>query len=232
MSEAAGGRELVDWIKCLEKARPLPCGVDLERVERSMAVAAEALSELQRTGVRPRGRRTAAGELARLDKDRRLLDRVSGASALVRRIEELLRRLHDQVPAREELVPAHGGFRHKQMVGDERSLAVIDWDGLCLADPALDAATFLGRLRRDAASRPGRFPEMERLADTFRREFLARCPWVSARHLDLYESVALTEGALRSFRRAARSEKMLQRIEGLVAAAEQALERTTGSSPA
>ncbi len=227
LSEAAGPRHLIDWIKCLENREPLPAGVDLARVERCMAVAAETLEELQRSPLRPRERRDFAGELACLEKERRVLrgppQRLH--PELVRAAEALLDRLGGLAPSRQDLLPAHGGFRHKQTVGDETSLTVIDWDGLCVADPALDAATFLTRLRQEPLREPGGAPEMERLAERFRREFLSRRPEVPPSRLALYEGLVLTEGLLRSFRRATRDEEMPRRIRSLAAAAGEALDR-------
>jgi aminoglycoside phosphotransferase (APT) family kinase protein len=227
LGEAAGPHHLIDWIKGLENDGALPPDVDFARAERCMAVAADALAELQRSGLRPEGRRSFAGELGRLEKERRVLRGPSCRQhpELVRAAEELVQRLEALAPLHEELLPAHGGFRHKQTVGDEDSLTVIDWDGLCLADPALDAATFLLRLRQEPLREPGSAPEMERLAETFRREFLARRPEVPPDRLALYEALVLTEGMLRSFRRATRDEEMPGRIRNLAAAAREALDR-------
>ena len=227
MGEAPGRPDLIDWIKGLENHRTLPPEVGFERVLRCMAVAAEALAELQASGIQPHSVLGYRQQLARMDKGRLLLrgELAERHPELTRQAEELLRRLEARMPAREELVPAHGGFRHKQMVGDEHSLAVIDWDGLCRADPALDAATFLLRLRQEPLREPGSAPEMERLADTFRREFLARVPRVSPAHLALYEGLALTQGTLRSFRRAAKDDGMERTIGNLATAAAQALDR-------
>lgn len=42
----------------------------------------------------------------------------------------------------------HGGFKPAQLVaGGEDELAVVDWDGACVADPALDLGYFLAYLR-------------------------------------------------------------------------------------
>jgi hypothetical protein len=224
MSEAAGPGHLIEWIKCLEKHRPLPAGVDLARVERCVVVAAESLAELQRSGIRPSRARTFRSALAALERDLDALRAKLPRNELVRSAEELLARLEALAPSEEELLPAHGGFRHKQTVGDEGSLTVIDWDGLCRGDSALDPATFLARLRQEPVRDPGNAPEMARLAETFRREFLARRPAVSPGRLALYEAVVLTERLLRSFRRATRDGEMPRRIRNLAAAAREMLD--------
>lgn len=232
MGEAQGGRGLIDWIKCLENGQPLPAGVDLARLERCMGSVAEMLAELHGSGVVPSARRTFAGELARLSKDRSLLrgGLQQEQPELTERAENLVRRLEALAPAQEQLLPAHGGFRHKQMVGDDRQLTVIDWDGLCLADPALDAATFLQRLRQEPVRAPGSAPAMEHLAQVFRRRFLACAPHVTPRQLALYEAMAITEGALRSFRRAAKDQDMPRAIRNQALAAEAELARAEGRS--
>jgi aminoglycoside phosphotransferase (APT) family kinase protein len=87
-------------------------------------------------------------------------------------------------------------------VGDEHGLTFVDWDGFTLANPALDAATFLARLRLEPIAGAGRGKELEHLARRFREEFLRLSPG-AAPHLELYEGVVLTEQMLRSFRRSA-----------------------------
>jgi Ser/Thr protein kinase RdoA (MazF antagonist) len=61
--------------------------------------------------------------------------------ALRPRVEALLDRLRRDLPAEARPVPAHGDFHVDQLlVGDE--LAVVDFDQMCLAAPALDLATY------------------------------------------------------------------------------------------
>lgn len=224
MAEAPGQRDLNAWIKAVEKGESLPSGVDLERLERCMETAAQALCELQGSATRPETTRTFRDEFEPLANDQDLLAVLrESRPELVALVEGLLSRLKAQAPLDELLVPSHGAFRHKQMIGDEHSLTIIDWDGFCLANPALDAATFLGRLRREPVLRPGLVPELDRMAEAFRRSFLARQPEV-ARHLALYEGLVLTEQALRSFRRSGESEEMAKRIRRLAAGAAERLD--------
>ena len=57
------------------------------------------------------------------------------------RVEALLDRLRRDLPAERQPVPAHGDFHVDQLlVGDE--VAVVDFDQMCLAAPALDLATY------------------------------------------------------------------------------------------
>jgi len=139
-----------------------------------------------------------------LRKDRELLaGRSHGAPReLVTQALGLIERLEAAAPEGEPLVPSHGGARHKQTIGDEHGLTFVDWDGFCLANPALDAATFLARLRLEPITNPGHGSELESLAGIFRKEFLRLNP-AAARYLGLYEGLVLTEQMLRSFRRSA-----------------------------
>lgn len=43
--------------------------------------------------------------------------------------------------------PAHGGFKASQLLYRDDTIAVVDFDGFCLADPALDVGYFLAYLR-------------------------------------------------------------------------------------
>lgn len=225
MAEVPGGRDLAQWIHCVENEQPLPSGVDLQRLERCLLAAARALSTLQRSGVESSARRTFQDALAPLRKDCALLrgDANAPQSPLAARALALVQRLESLAPLEECLVPSHGGCRHKQTIGDEHGLAFIDWDGFCLADPALDAATFLARLRLEPMT-TGRGMELERLAESFRSTFCSLSP-EAVRHLALYEGLVLTEQVMRSFRRTSRDGAMAGTIERLAGAAEERLAR-------
>jgi len=225
MSEATGERCLNDWVRCLRKEQPLPAGTDLDRVERCVRIAARALHELQRSGLRPDERYTFADELSHLRRDWKLLRPEAGTHAEpVAQFERLQRRLEAMAPDDEPLVPAHGEYRHQQLVGDERSLTVIDWDSYCLANPALDAARFLARFRRDAARCPDGASAFGRLVQAFREEFLGPRPEVAA-HLALYEGLHVTKLMLRCFGHASRGEDMTRLVRVLAAVAEELLDR-------
>jgi len=230
LAEVPGERALASWIRCLEHGLPLPPGVDPGRVESCVLAAARALAELQQSGVRPRATRTFEDVLASLRKDRELLEgREHGAPPeLVERALALVARLEALAPRAEPLVPSHGGARHKQTVGDEHALTFVDWDGFCLANPALDAATFLARLRLEPLTAPGGGAALEELAVRFRREFSSLSPDAAA-SLELYEGLVLAEQMLRSFRRS--EDEASPRSAALLAgAAEELLARCRSAS--
>ena len=90
------------------------------------------------------------------------------------------------------------------------AFSLFDWQGLCLAPPALDAATFLGRLRREPARSPGTAEPADHLAAIFRREFLRRHPAVSPHDLAVYEALILTDTAVRTVRWPGRHGQMVK----------------------
>jgi hypothetical protein len=167
-----------------------------------------------------------------LRKDRELLEeRAHGAPPeLVARALALIERLVAAAPEAEPLVPSHGGARHKQTVGDEHGLTFVDWDGFCLANPALDAATFLARLSLEPVTNPGRGVELERLCGRFREEFVRLSP-ASGPHLELYEGLVLTEQMLRSFRRATGEASGPAAAGRIASAAEARLARAAAGPP-
>jgi hypothetical protein len=227
MAEVPGERELRLWIKCLEVGQPLPPGVDLARLARCMEVAAEALAELHRSGIRPQEvvtfRDTLQHQRKELGKIRRYVP------DLAAEVEQVQQRLEAAALHNERLVPSHGAFRHKQLLGNDQGLTFIDFDDLTLAHPAWDAACFLGWLRLEPLKHPGQAAEaeLEHLAAVFRREFLTREPEVSPHHLAVYEALVLTKIALRAFRgflRPGRADQIGQHVRGLIAGAHRLLD--------
>ncbi len=209
--------DLAGWIEALASGGALPVGVELARLERCMVQAAGALSELQGCRCELTRERTYRGELARLHRD-------AGAARelfveLQPQIERVLDALGAQPVDNEILAPAHGSFRHRLAVGGEDGLTLLDWDGLCLANPALDAAIFLGHLRQEPLRQPGHATELEHLAGVFRRAFTGCRPEVPDDHLAAYEALVLMERALRSLRRP-QAGPAAEQARNLMAAAE------------
>ena len=74
------------------------------------------------------------------------------------RLDTLLRRLADELPAGLPLVPAHGDFHPDQLLLGPCGITLVDFDELCRAAPALDLATYAADVAR------GRDDDRERLA--------------------------------------------------------------------
>jgi Ser/Thr protein kinase RdoA (MazF antagonist) len=67
------------------------------------------------------------------------------APELAPRVEKLMGRLEAQLPA-DDLVTSHGGFHISQLLESDGELAVIDFDGICLAPAARDVASYVASL--------------------------------------------------------------------------------------
>jgi ATP-binding cassette subfamily B protein len=61
---------------------------------------------------------------------------------LTPRIETLLRELEETMPTVDRLVHSHGDFNARQLLLTADGVAVVDFDSICLAPPALDVAGF------------------------------------------------------------------------------------------
>jgi Ser/Thr protein kinase RdoA (MazF antagonist) len=67
------------------------------------------------------------------------------APELAPRVEKLMGLLEEQMPA-DSLVTSHGGFHISQLLESNGELAVIDFDGMCLAPAARDVASYVASL--------------------------------------------------------------------------------------
>jgi ATP-binding cassette, subfamily B, bacterial len=65
---------------------------------------------------------------------------------LRRRTERVLGELENTAPPVDGLVPTHGDFNARQLLVTQDGLAVVDFDAMCLAPPALDPATYAAYL--------------------------------------------------------------------------------------
>jgi hypothetical protein len=116
--------------------------------EENVAWAGAALARLHAAGVVPGLGVWSGGDEAQalLGRATRLAHWQPGLAAAVgRSAERLARRLEAARPP--ETVVCHGAYKISQLIlGPERS-AIVDFDGVCLADPALDLGCFLAYLR-------------------------------------------------------------------------------------
>jgi Ser/Thr protein kinase RdoA (MazF antagonist) len=100
--------------------------------------AGEAVAQLQRAPL----------ELPESPPERQLAEAQDKAAVIVALapdlrglVEPLVHRLERALPAALALRPAHGDFHVDQLLLADDGLAVIDFDQMCLAPPALDLAT-------------------------------------------------------------------------------------------
>jgi hypothetical protein len=99
------------------------------------------------------------------------------------------------------LVPTHRSFRPAQLLLDGENLSLIDFDGFCRAEPALDVALFRTSLRsvgletlvEPAAGKTSvaeHFAQLDELCEAFLAQYEARMP-VSRLRVALWEAVNL-----------------------------------------
>jgi hypothetical protein len=103
---------------------------------------------------------------------------------------------------------SHGDFKHEQLLFDGASSGLVDFDGICQAEPALDLGKFLAHLRVEADKFQGResvsSPLGEELAERFLRAYVLAADGQveDERRLRLrtmlYEAIALLRLALLS----------------------------------
>jgi hypothetical protein len=134
-------------------------------------LTAIALARLHTSAVRPNEKtpRTGAKEAKRA-RDRASL--IAGhnpwqAEEVLRLAEQLASRLETLEP--DTYMPAHGGFKASQLLFHSHKVFVVDFDGFCLADPALDVGYFLAYLRPSGLwyHLPGMMPWFQAAAEAF-----------------------------------------------------------------
>jgi hypothetical protein len=117
--------------------------------EEEVRLTGQALARLHNSHVRPgeTGPRTGAKEAKRARERASLIARYNPEQAeeVQRLAHELASRLEHLQP--EAYRPAHGGFKASQLLFHSHYVYVVDFDGFCLADPALDVGYFLAYLR-------------------------------------------------------------------------------------
>ncbi|HLZ80684.1 MAG TPA: phosphotransferase, partial [Ktedonobacteraceae bacterium] len=136
-----------------------------------LVLTAIALARLHTSTVQPREStpRTGAKEAKRA-RERALLIAASNPTRAedVRRLaQQLAARLETQHP--DFYRSAHGGFKASQLLFHSHRVFVVDFDGFCLADSALDVGYFLAYLRPSGLwySRPGMRQWFEASAKVF-----------------------------------------------------------------
>ena len=134
-------------------------------------LTAIALAQLHTSTVRPHEKapRTGAKEAKRA-RDRASLiagRNPSQADEVLRLAEQLATRLEALEP--DAYRPAHGGFKASQLLFHSHKVFVVDFDGFCLADPALDVGYFLAYLRPSGLwyHLPGMMPWFQAAAEAF-----------------------------------------------------------------
>jgi aminoglycoside phosphotransferase (APT) family kinase protein len=139
--------------------------------EEELRLTAQALARLHTSSVHPSGAspRTGSKEAKRARERAALIAgrNVDQAEEVQRLAQQLAQRLDALQP--DQYRPAHGGFKASQLLFHSHRVFVVDFDGFCLADPALDVGYFLAYLRPSGLwySRPGMREWFEAAAEIF-----------------------------------------------------------------
>ncbi|GIV96826.1 MAG: hypothetical protein KatS3mg057_1483 [Herpetosiphonaceae bacterium] len=149
-----------------------------------MHKTAAGLVALHNCGVRYGVSLTWADELAEL---RELIERLAIpvpqiADAAGPLLERLMR-IAAETPS-DPLLPSHRAFRPAQVLIHQGRISFIDFDGFCLAEPALDLSRFLRKTRALGLGRHGAHLEEEAL-----RERLAQTDALCETFLNSYEAL-------------------------------------------
>ena len=135
-----------------------------------LRLAAHALARLHTSAARPAGALRTGAKEAKRARERAALIAAhdpAQAAAAQRLAEQLATRLEALEP--DAYRPAHGGFKASQLLFHGQRAFVVDFDGFCRADPALDVGYFLAYLRPSGLwyRRPGMRPWFESSAACF-----------------------------------------------------------------
>jgi hypothetical protein len=151
---------------------------------------AHGLAALHQSGVRAAQTVTWDDQVAEI---REVVDRLSAlvpalagsAEALVGDAERIAAAHPAQAP-----VPSHGSFRPAQVVLDDAGgIGLIDFDGFCMAEPAMDVAQFRSTLRDIGLRALEKSPRIPERADRY-RPGLARLDAECERFAAAYEQSA------------------------------------------
>jgi Ser/Thr protein kinase RdoA (MazF antagonist) len=104
----------------------------------------------------------------------------------------------------DELGVIHSDFKPDQLLIDDGRTSLIDLDGVCRGDPAIDVGNFMAALRKQAVVNG--YAGFAALADAFYQAYFARRPNDAiAKRARAFQGVALVRMTLAKFERTPRS---------------------------
>lgn len=136
-----------------------------------LRLTASALAKLHTSQVSlPESTRRTGAKEAKRARDRASLIAARNptqAEEVQELAQQLARHLEELQP--DAYRPAHGGFKASQLLFHSHRVFVVDFDGFCLADPALDVGYFLAYLRPSGLwyERPGMHEWFRASAEVF-----------------------------------------------------------------
>ncbi len=116
--------------------------------EEELRLTGQALACLHCTTVKPKDAPRTGAKEAKRARDRAALIAARNP-AQADEVQTLAQQLASQLETLQpdSYLPAHGGFKASQLLFHSYHVFVVDFDGFCLADPALDVGYFLAYLR-------------------------------------------------------------------------------------
>jgi ABC-type multidrug transport system fused ATPase/permease subunit len=146
-------------------------------LEEAVEACAGILSVLHGWRIKVGRHRTLAGDLSRLGPELQTVGRA--APSLGAQLNEWTQQIADKAAARTPLSPrlGHGDYTHDQVLFDGDAVGLLDFDGLCLAEPALDLGQFCAYLRMacakaERAAQSGPSGLGDQLSDRFVRAYI------------------------------------------------------------
>lgn len=214
-------------------------GERLAELRTALSDTARALAALHTSGATYGRTATWRDEL---DEAREVLERLARTLPhIAEAAEPLLRRLEalDSKVAADPVVSAHHDFRPAQVLLNAGRIGFIDFDGACMAEPALDLGRFCGKLRDIGVSAhldAGRplegepFREHLRLVDELCEEFVAEyCAHapLTPERVVLWETIDLLTAVLHTW-----TKVRIARVAPRLAVLRHALERADAGAGA
>jgi hypothetical protein len=116
--------------------------------EEELRLTGQALARLHCSTVKPKDAPRTGAKEAKRARDRAALIAARNP-AQADEVQTLAQQLASQLETLQpdSYLPAHGGFKASQLLFHSHRVFVVDFDGFCLADPALDVGYFLAYLR-------------------------------------------------------------------------------------
>jgi len=153
------------------------CGGTITQIlipEEELCLTGQALARLHcSTVISEDAPRTGAKEAKRARERATLIATHNPAQA--DEVQKLAQQLAAQLETLQpdSYLPAHGGFKASQLLFHSHHIFVVDFDGFCLADPALDVGYFLAYLRPSGLwyQRQGMRQWFEQAATIFRSAY-------------------------------------------------------------
>jgi hypothetical protein len=200
-----GEAQIGPALKARLRGRPPP---DAPPLEEMVATCGYVAAMLHASGVELGRSRTLDDELAGLR------DQTAHARRFVPSFGDRAQSWLERIAALAEqseplkLCLGHGDFKHEQVLFDGAASALVDFDAMCQAEPALDLGKFLAHLRAEAQKIQKRASVSSPLGDELAEHFLRAYVGAAGDHVEderrlrlrttLYEAIALLRLALRS----------------------------------